>query len=85
MSKIVKFGFKSVFLKKLTEEHYAYQNSIEKEVEKYNEQVEITLIDMGMAISLTTEKKSNLINFLEEVIKGDPLECAKWIYKVSMH
>lgn len=85
MSKVVKYGFKSVFLRKLTEEHYTYQNDIENEVKKYNEQVEITLIDMGMAISLTKEKKSNLMHFLEEVIKGDPLECAKWIYKVSMH
>ena len=73
MSKVVKYGFKSAFLRKLTEEHYAYKNNIEKEVEKYNEQVEITLIDMGMAISLTKEKKSNFLHFLEEIIKGDPL------------
>lgn len=22
--------------------------------------------------------------FLQEIIKGDPLECAKWIYTVSL-
>ena len=37
-----------------------------------------------MAISLSKEKKTNFLSFLEEIIKGDPLECAKWIYKVSM-
>ena len=85
VSKVVKYGFKSAFLRKLTEEHYAYQNSIEKETEKYNEKVDITLIDMGMAVCLSKEKKTKFLNFLEEIIKGDPLECAKWIYRVSMH
>ena len=40
---------------------------------------------MGMAVSLTEEKKKSLLSFLEEVIKGDPLECAKWIYRVSLY
>ena len=39
---------------------------------------------MGMAVSLTEEKKKSLLSFLEEVIKGDPLECAKWIYRISL-
>lgn len=37
-----------------------------------------------MAISLTEVKKKDLQNFFEVIIKGEPLECAKWIYHVSM-
>lgn len=37
-----------------------------------------------MTVSLTPEKKKNFTMFLEEIIKGDPLECAKWIYRVSL-
>ena len=36
-----------------------------------------------MAIRLTEAKKKNFQNFLAEIIKGDPVECAKWIYRVS--
>ena len=68
----------------MTDDHFAYENDIQKLLDKYQERVEITLIDLGMAVSLTEEKKKNLQHFLEEVIKGDPLECAKWIYRISM-
>jgi predicted unusual protein kinase regulating ubiquinone biosynthesis (AarF/ABC1/UbiB family) len=47
--------------------------------------VEIILIDVGMAVRLTKEKKKNFQNFLAEIIKGDPIECAKWIYRVSQY
>ena len=39
---------------------------------------------MGMTVSLTQEKKTSLLSFLEEVIKGDAIECAKWIYRISL-
>jgi predicted unusual protein kinase regulating ubiquinone biosynthesis (AarF/ABC1/UbiB family) len=84
ISKVIKYGFDSEFLRKLSQEHYEYEKDIQKLIEKYKERVEITLIDVGMAVSLTEEKKKNLSGFLEEIIKGDPFECANWIYKVSL-
>ncbi len=84
ISQFIKYGFDSEFLRKLSEENYEYEKDIQKLIDKYKEKVEIILIDVGMAVSLTPEKKKNFSNFLEEIIKGDPLECAKWIYRVSM-
>ena len=82
VSKVVKYGFKSAFLRKLTEEHYAYQNSIEKETEKYNEKVDITLIDMGMAVCLSKEKKTAMLLqlwlLMRENAENDPILIGFW-------
>ena len=53
ISKFIKYGFDSDFLRKLSEEHYEYEQDCIKIGEKCKENVEITLIDMGMAVSLT--------------------------------
>lgn len=73
ISQFIKYGFDSQFLRRLSEENYEYEKDIEKLIEKYKEKVEIILIDVGMTVSLTPEKKKNFTMFLEEVIKGDPL------------
>jgi predicted unusual protein kinase regulating ubiquinone biosynthesis (AarF/ABC1/UbiB family) len=47
--------------------------------------VQIILIDVGMAIKLTKEKKDSFQSFLSEIIQGNSLECAKWIFKISKY
>lgn len=38
---------------------------------------------MGMVIQLTKEKKRSFQQFLEEVLRGDPKQCALWIHRIS--
>lgn len=53
ISQFIKYGFDSEFLRRLSQENYEYEKDIHKLIEKYKEKVEIILIDVGMAVSLT--------------------------------
>jgi predicted unusual protein kinase regulating ubiquinone biosynthesis (AarF/ABC1/UbiB family) len=53
-------------------------------LQKSNSTVEITLLDVGMVIKLNESKKKAFRAFLHEVLKGDPQECARMIYNLSL-
>ena len=83
LSQLIKVGFDSAFLRKLVEENYEYEKSVQDIIDLSKQRVEIILIDVGMVIHLTRQKKESFQKFLEEMIKGDPIKCAKWVYDFS--
>ena len=47
------------------------------------EKVRVTLIDVGMVISLDDIDKGNFVNFIKAIINSDGEKCAQMIYSLS--
>lgn len=45
----------------------------------------ITVIDVGMVITLNEVDRKNFIMFLESVVKGNSRKCADMIYDLSRY
>lgn len=52
---------------------------------KVGDSVKVILLDVGMVIELEKAKRNYFINFLSEVIQGNPTQCAKMIHKISKY
>lgn len=83
IAKVVKYAFDSEYLQRLSQQHYDYEKEVQGLVDRFRERVEIVMIDVGMVLRMSKEKKLKFQNFLAEIIKGDATECAKWIYRIS--
>lgn len=81
----MKLGMQSELLQRLAEENCAYEKEVHALVQRYKAKVEVVLIDVGMAIRLTPEKKDSFQSFLAEIIQGNSEACAQWIHRISMY
>ena len=45
----------------------------------------LTVIDTGMVITLNEQDRQNFLGFIQNVIQGNGLHCARMIYNLSSH
>ena len=72
-NKAIRYMLESDILKKLCDEQIAEDLYLKRELMKLGESVKVILLDVGMVIELETAKRNYFINFLSEVIQGNPL------------
>ena len=57
---------------------------VRKVLRDCKDKVIITVIDVGMVITLNEQDRKNFINFINSVLEGNGKKCAKMIYSLSI-
>lgn len=71
-NKIIRLMLDSDILKKLCDEQTREDLYLKRELMKVGDSVKVILLDVGMVIELEKAKRNYFINFLSEVIQGNP-------------
>ena len=84
-NKSIKIMLTSQILKKFCDEQNEEDLYLRQEMLQLGKEVKVTLLDVGMVIELEQNKREYFINFLSEVIQGNPRLCANMIHHISKY